>query len=290
MVISFFGRWGVRLMVPVGRMTGEGAIASRQPSLINTGRLPNFLVISIPDFGPTSGGARMLFRRRSAWPNEAKGTSISSKRTLLIAWFTSQQQITIFAGLFSTSGLCVASVRVRLQEKSIIVSLLQAGFRRSAPRYQRPGPYQSAAECGQVSCGGVAFASKVQYSRAQSAPGILPPVNSNLRTLSCGRCRTPTQRRSRAARLEPRSDLFTCQFHLASLLACTKLASAQEANTLERDPFQRPIWYLYFTFPRRNLADLSRRPRPLGPRLPAPRAAVGKASGPDRRLQTTVPQ
>lgn len=83
---------------------------------------------------------------------------------------------------------------------------------------------------------------------------------------------------------------FTCHFHLASLLACTKLASAQETNTLERDPFQRPIWYYYFNFPLPTLGDLSRRPRPLGPRLPAPRAAVGKASGPDRRLQSTVPQ
>lgn len=73
----------------------------------------------------------------------------------------------------------------------------------------------------------VALHSLLKYTtgRAQSAPGILPSVNSNLRTLCRGRSRAPTDRKVPRDRLEP--DLLHMPVpHLALLLACTTLASA----------------------------------------------------------------
>lgn len=104
------------------------------------------------------------------------------------------------------------------------------------------GPYQSPAECGQVSCGGVAFASKGQYSRAQSARESFRLSTLILEASGAADAeRPPKEGPARPGWNQIRSISFTCQFHLASLLACTKLASAQETNTLERDPSQRPI-------------------------------------------------
>lgn len=84
---------------------------------------------------------------------------------------------------------------------------------------------------------------KDSTGRAQIAPEVLPPVNSNLRTL-LSRPKPnahPGQRNVPRDRLEP--DLLHMPVpHLALFLACTTLPSAQDTvtNTLERDPFPRP--------------------------------------------------
>lgn len=180
----------------------------------------------------------------------------------------------------STSGFCVASVRARLQEKSIIVSLLQAGFRRSAPRYQRPGPIS---RCGRMwpselrwRC--IRFQSTVQQGQAGRKARL---ESFRLSTLileasdAADAERPPREGPAAACLAGTRSDLLhmpvpSCiALGLHKTGVCAGEPTRRRTNTLECDPFQRPIWYLYFPFPLRTLGDLSRRPRPLGPRLPA---------------------
>lgn len=142
----------------------------------------------------------------------------------------------------STSGLfCVASVKVkaRSREKSIIVLLMQD----SSPRRQDISNrgHITPSEWGRVSCGGVTFGSKVQYSRARSAPGSFRlPVNSNPRRVPwVPHAAAAEQRPQRLPPAFPRARQpgSHASSHLASLLACTnQLPSALQTNTLERRP------------------------------------------------------
>lgn len=180
----------------------------------------------------------------------------------------------------STSGFCVASVRARLQEKSIIVSLLQAGFRRSAPRYQRPGPIS---RCGRMwpselrwRC--IRFQSTVQQGQAGRKARLESFRLSTLILEASDAADAERPPREGSRRGLPGWNQIRSSSHASSVLHRSwpaqnwhlrRRTNTQETNTLECDPFQRPIWYLYFPFPLRTLGDLSRRPRPLGPRLPA---------------------
>lgn len=137
----------------------------------------------------------------------------------------------ISVGLSSASGLCVASVSVRVAAakhncvtnagSQCRFSMLGAKISVTAHLTVLPNEAKWVV---------VALHSVLKYSTGgpQSALGILPPINSNLRTLCCGRCRTPTHRKVPRERLEP--DLLHMPVKsCVALGCCTILASAHEA-------------------------------------------------------------
>lgn len=95
-------------------------------------------MISIPDFRPTISGARMLFLCSLCLGHDRKGIiGITQSRPFHCLVYEPALKTSLSA-LFSTSGLsCVASVSARLQEKSIIVLLMQdSGGRRQDTSYR----------------------------------------------------------------------------------------------------------------------------------------------------------
>lgn len=86
----------------------------------------------------------------------------------------------------------------------------------------------------------MALHSVLKYSTAGRKARLNPsaPVNSNLSPHAAAAEAPPEVLRSRATDSLDQIS-FTCQFHLASFLACTKLASAQHTNTLERRPVSK---------------------------------------------------